>query len=168
MNEEVKGNETAVEAVEGTEVVEAATTEKGAGVQGKEQQKAEKKYTDEDVDRIIARKIAAERKRMQKLFNEEQQESDLEKRERAVLLRELKADAKDALISEGLPSSLAGLLNYNSKEELEQSMQEVSGVFKEAVSHEVKNRLRGETPRTGHGSINAEKALYNAFKRGAQ
>ncbi len=42
----------------------------------------EKKYTDEDVDRIIAKKIAAERKRMSKLFNDEQQESELDKREK--------------------------------------------------------------------------------------
>ncbi|SCI20215.1 Uncharacterised protein [uncultured Ruminococcus sp.] len=151
------------------ESVEDVTTEKTAEVQGGEKQEAEKKYTDEDVDRIIARKIAAERKRMSKLFNEEQQESELEKRERAVLLRELKADAKDMLISEGLPSSLAGLLNYSSKEELSQSMAEVSAIFREAVQQGVKEKLRGETPRKGTGvSLNAEKALANAFKPGAR
>ena len=124
------------------ESVEDVTTEKTAEVQGGEKQEAEKKYTDEDVDRIIARKIAAERKRMSKLFNEERQESELEKRERAVLLRELKADAKDMLISEGLPSSLAGLLNYSSKEELSQSMAEVSAIFREAVQQGIKEKLK--------------------------
>lgn len=151
------------------ESVEDVTTEKTAEVQDEEKQSPAKKYTDEDVDRIIARKIAAERKRMSKLFNEEQQESELEKRERAVLLRELKADAKDMLISEGLPSSLAGLLNYGSKEELNQSMTEVSAIFREAVQQGIKEKLRGEPPRKGTGvSLNAEKALANAFKPGAR
>ncbi len=151
------------------ESVEDVTTEKTAEVQDEEKQSPAKKYTDEDVDRIIARKIAAERKRMSKLFNEEQQESELEKRERAVLLRELKADAKDMLISEGLPSSLAGLLNYSSKEELSQSMAEVSAIFREAVQQGIKEKLKGEIPRKGTGiSLNAEKALANAFKPGAR
>lgn len=158
MIEEIKGDEVA-------ESVEVATTEKNADVQGEEKQKMEKKYTDADVDRIISKKIAAERKRMQKLFNEEQQESELEKRERAVLLREMKADAKDTLIERGLPSSLAGLLNYSDKETLENSLNEVGKIFNAAVEQSVKSRLRGETPRRGSSvGDSKEQALHNAFK----
>ena len=96
---QMMGNEVA-------ESVEDVTTEKKTEAQGEEQaaQKApEKKYTDEEVDKIIARKIAAERKRMSKLFADEQQVTEIEQRERNVLLRELKADAKDALIDQGAP-----------------------------------------------------------------
>lgn len=38
------------------EAVGAAPTEETAGSQGEEQKEAEKKYTDEDVDRIISKK----------------------------------------------------------------------------------------------------------------
>lgn len=158
MSEEIKGNEVA-------EVVEAATTEENAGVQGEEKQEAEKKYTDQDLDRIISKRISAERKRMQKLFNEEQQESELEKRERAVLLRELKADAKDTLIERGLPSSLAGLLDYSDKESLDSSLDEVGRIFNAAVEQGVKARLKGEPPRKGSIIGNSkEQALHDAFK----
>lgn len=163
MYEEIKGNEVA-------EVVEAAPTKEIAGDQSKETQAeekatAEKKYTDADLDRIIAKKIAAERKRISKLFNEEQQVSEIEQRERNVLLRELKADAKDSLIEQGLPSSLAGLLDYSDKETLERSITEVGTLFKEAVDKGVKDRLRGSTPRTGYSGIGSkEEALHKAFR----
>lgn len=138
--------EMGMEITEETDV--PAVGEKGTD-QGKEQAVPEKKYTDDDVDKIIARKIAAERKRMTKLFNEEQQESELEIRERNVLKRELMADAKDTLIGRNLPSSLATLLNYESKETLEHSIEEVSKIFQEAVQQGVTNALRGKVPRTG-------------------
>ena len=161
MSEEIKGNEV-------VEVVEAATTEEVAGRQSNEAQaeeKAAKKYTDADLDRIIAKKIAAERKRMAKLFNEEQQVNEIEQREKKVLLRELKADAKDHLIEQGLPSSLVGLLDYSDKEALERSIAEVGAVFKNAVEQGIKDRLRGSTPRASFGSTGSkEEALHNAFR----
>lgn len=142
MGEEM--NKTAVENVE------AATTEEQAGTPDTVKEEApEKKYTDADLDRIIARKIAAERKRMSKMFNDEQQ-SELEERERNVLRRELKADAKDALIESGLPTSLADILKYDSKEEYESSLKTVTSAFREIVRQSVKDSLRGQTPRRGN------------------
>lgn len=145
--------------------VNAAGTEEQAGAQSSETIETpaqEKKYTDADVDKIIARKIAAERKKMSKLFNEEQQESEIEKRERNVLIRELKADAKDLLIAEGLPSSLASILAYETKEDFDASYKEVTKIFKEAVQREIKARLRGETPRKGYG-VSGDEAIRDAF-----
>lgn len=134
------------------ENVEAATTEEQAGTLDTVGEEApEKKYTDADLDRIIARKIAAERKRMSKMFNDEQQ-NELEERERNVLRRELKADAKDALIQEGLPASLADILKYDSKEEYESSLKTVTAAFREIVRQAVKDSLRGQTPRRGNPS----------------
>ena len=131
---------------EGTEEAQAAGAEEQAGAQGEHetegQEQPEKKYTDADVDRIIAKKIAAERKRMQKLFDGEQQESELEIRERNVLRRELMADAKDALVDMGLPSSLAKIMDYTDKESFDKSFKEVTGIFGEAVTQGVKNKLR--------------------------
>ena len=144
------------------ESAEAAGTEEQAGVQSEQKQEPEKKYTDADVDRIIAKKIAAERQRMSKLFNAEQQESEIEKRERNVLIRELKADAKDALIADGLPHSLSNLLSYDSKEDLERSYKEITEIFKASVEQGVKDRLKGSVPKAGYG-FSGDTALRNAF-----
>ena len=154
------GEELKKDMVEGVE--EAASTEEVAGVQSEQKQEPEKKYTDADVDRIIAKKIAAERQRMLKAFNAEQQESEIEKRERNVLIRELKADAKDALIADGLPSSLANLLSYESKEDFDKSYKEITEIFVAAVQQGIKDRLRNPVPTRGYVS-SGDAALKNAF-----
>ena len=153
---------------EGAEEVQAAGMEEQAGEQGEQgaegQEHQEKKYTDADVDRIIAKKIAAERKRMQKLFEGEQQESELEKRERDVTRRELMADVKDRLIADGLPSSLASIMDYSDKEANEKSYQDVSGIFREALQQAFVQRLSGKPPRVGTGGGTSQQmAIANAF-----
>lgn len=140
----------------------------GSG-EGELGQEPEKKYTDKDLDRIIAKKIAAERKRMTKLFNDDQQESDLDKRERDVLRRELRADAKERLASEGLPVALADLINYSDKEESEKSLDEVTATFRAAVAQGVKDALKGNAPRVSTGGRVTESDLIrSAFARNAR
>ena len=84
---------------------------------------------------------------MRKIFEEEQQENELEARERKILTRELQADAKDKLISEGLPYTLASLMSYEDKERFEESYKEVTTIFREAVQRGIKDVLRGPTPK---------------------
>lgn len=164
MNEEMNNM-----SAEGAEDAQAASAEEQAGTQGEQseegQEQPEKKYTDADVDRIIAKKIAAERKRMQRLFEDEQQESEIEKRERDVTRRELMADAKDSLFNDGLPSSLAQILDYSNEDSYKKSYEEVSGIFREAMQQEYKRRFSGTAPRVGTSSreLNREKALAEAF-----
>lgn len=147
----------------------ASAAEDQEGAQGEPGQEPEKKYTDKDLDRIIAKKIAAERKRMTKLFNDDQQESDLDKRERDVLRRELRADAKERLASEGLPVALADLINYSDKEESEKSLDEVTATFRAAVAQGVKDALKGNAPRVNTGSRATESDLIrSAFARNAR
>ena len=148
------------------EEVGAANTEEQAGAQGDEGQEPveqAKKYTDADVDKIIAKKIAKERERLHKLFVEDQQESELEIRERKVLERELKADAKDALIQQGVPSSLAGLMDYSSRENMESSMEEVIKIFRASVRDGIGNALRGQTPRAGTPVCQSNDGIRDAF-----
>lgn len=145
-----------VEMLEGgeqaTEETQATGVEEQAGNQGnKGQQEPEKKYTDEDLDRIIAKKIAAERKRMQRVFNEEQQENEIEIRERNVLKRELMADAKDRLVEHGLPYTLSNLMSYEDKDAFEKSYQEVTGIFIKAVQRGVTDALKGNPPKVSTG-----------------
>lgn len=147
----------------------ASAAEDQEGTQGEPGQEPEKKYTDKDLDRIIAKKIAAERKRMTKLFNDDQQESDLDKRERDVLRRELRADAKERLASEGLPVALADLINYSDKEESEKSLDEVTATFRAAVAQGVKDALKGNAPRVSTGGRVTESDLIrSAFARNAR
>lgn len=140
----------------GVEETEASTVEEKEDSPGEksspkiEQSKhQEQKYTDEDVNRIVAKKIAAERKRMRKLFEEEQHESDLEKREKAVLRRELVAEAKERLVDEKMPVSLANMFNYNSKEEFEESYKSATEAFNECIREKWKEILKGRTPKGG-------------------
>lgn len=151
----------------------ASAAEDQEGTQGDQsgsgEGEPEKRYTDKDLDRIIAKKIAAERKRMTKLFNDDQQESDLDKRERDVLRRELRADAKERLASEGLPVALADLINYSDKEESEKSLDEVTATFRAAVAQGVKDALKGNAPRVSTGGRATESDLIrSAFARNAR
>lgn len=149
MNEEMMDQST-----ENVESADVPAAEESGSVQSEQnEQKPEKKYTDADVDRIIAKKIAAERNRMQKLFNEGQQENELEKRERNVLRRELVADAKEALLKDDLPPSLADIMNYNSQEEFEESYRIISGAFREIIHREAKRRFAGSAPKVSTGQM---------------
>ncbi len=155
------GEELLNQGTEGIEGAGASTAEDQEGAQGNQEgqhSEPEKKYTDADVDRIIAKKIAAERQRMQKLFTEEQQVSELETREREVLKRELKADAMDALIADGMPSSLATLMDYR-RQNFEKSYAEVTDVFRRALGAEFKRQLSGPAPRVGINDSSSKGAM---------
>lgn len=124
------------------ERVEAAETV------GSAENQAEKKYTDADVDRIIASKLAREREKFSKQQEAEQQESDFEKRERELIIRELKADARDALDAKGLPTCLSKVLRYDSKEAYEESMVAIEEVAEEMERRFEIKRATGVTPKT--------------------
>lgn len=157
MSEDVKN-------IEATEDVEAATTDKEQdnGDDTEREEYQEKKYTDEDVNKIVAKKLKRERERLRKAFDDEQQENEIEKRERDVLKRELKADAKDMLVEEGLPYTLAGLMDYEDKEAFDKSYKEVTSIFREAVQRGVKDVLKGNAPRASTG--NMKDPIKEAFK----
>lgn len=86
---------------------------------------------------------------------------DLEAREKDLLARELKLDAKDMLKKADMPIELVGVLNLNSKEELENSFNVLKGCFKEALEKAINNKLRGTlTPINGFSGIQS-----NLFKQ---
>lgn len=149
-----------------TKNVGAADTGEPAGTQELESnQEQPKKYTDAEVDKIIARKIAAERKRVAKLVEAEQQESDLERREKELMIRELKADAKDELTEKGLPLCIANILNYDSKEAYEQSMETAQHFVAELHEAWEIKRATGKTPLNYiNPSGSRADAIRNAFR----
>ena len=157
MSEEMKNNEVA----ENVESTDAGTT---VDDHAADQRRQEKKYTDDDVDKIVAKKINRERERLNKLLNEEQQISELEQRERNVYLRELKADAKDALIERGLPYELASVLDYTDEDAMNKSIESIEAVFNNAVQRAVTDKLRGNVPTRGNPVGNQDQAIKNAFR----
>ena len=86
------------------------------------------------------------------------------KRERDVLKRELRADAKDTLTRQGLPSTLADLIDYSDKESSEQSLENVISIFREATAQGIKNALRGNVPRVGT-SLSGKDPIADAFAK---
>ncbi len=151
--------------MENMEEVEATATEETVEAQDQEQENENKpvpRYTDEDVNKIVKKRLAKERERLSRMFNEEQQVSELDEREKAILKRELKADAKDRLVDDGLPSSLANLLTYDDEDSFERSYKEVSEIFGEAISRHVAKVLNHGTPKTG--AYSKADPLKGAFK----
>lgn len=150
---------------------DSAGADEGGADQGQQeqQQAAERKYTDADVDRIVAKHIAAERKRAAKALEGEQQLSDIEKRERDVLRRELTVDAKEKLSADGFDTRLADLLDYSSAEAMQGSYTRVTGLVSEIaqgladVIVEKERRAFGHTPKNYHEKNQGASDIAQAF-----
>lgn len=128
----------------GTPEVENEPKEKPVDAQGK-------KYSDEDLDRILAGKIARERRKLTESISS-QLAAELDERERNILKRELRADAQDKLIADRLPPALAECLNYEDKEAFDKSYSSIVKAFQDALAEGVRDALRGNTPRAIRGS----------------
>lgn len=122
------------------------TEEQKTGQQESRQGKDEKTFTTEEVNEIVQRRLAREREKLSKAFQEGTKESDLEERERRILKRELRADALETLAENRMPAGLADLVNYDSKEDCEKSLKVVSTVFNQAVNEAVRGKARQSTP----------------------
>lgn len=122
------------------------TEEQKTGQQESRQGKDEKTFTTEEVNEIVQRRLAREREKLSKAFQEGTKESDLEERERKILRRELRADVLETLAENRMPAGLADLVNYDSKEDCEKSLKVVSAVFNQAVNEAVRGKARQSTP----------------------
>ena len=122
--------------------------EQNAGDQ-QDQQNNERTFSQEEVNEIVQKRLAKERERLSKVFQEEKQLSELEEREQNILKRELKADAIEALSKRGFPARLADLLDYSSEENLESSLNEVTEIFSAALGERLKPFARQKTPLEG-------------------
>lgn len=136
---------------------------------GADQHEEERRFTQDEVNDIVQKRLAKERERLSKIFQEEKQISELEERERNILKRELRADAVEELNKRSLPARLADLLDYSSEENFNSSMAEVTAVFKSALGERLKPYARQSTPFEGMGgsgmnTYNAEQAaIKKAF-----
>ncbi len=128
--------------------------------------KSARTYTEEEVNNIIKSRISRERKRAARLQAEGSPERQLEEREKNILKRELKADAKDSLIEAGLPTGIADLLRYDSEDSFEDSYAKVTAFFQKeiekAAADAERGHSKGKTPKAV-GGVSPDASLRRAF-----
>lgn len=146
--------------------------------------KAEAKYTDEDVDKIIARKVAEMEKKKQREMDEAKKLAEMNAQQKAEYERDqLRKELddykhKDAIsemtktarkmLSDGgisINDELLAMMVTTDAKETKAAIDGFSKAFTEAVEKAVKERLKGEPPRKGAGGVAAmTKAQIMAIK----
>ena len=126
-----------------------------------------KTFTQDEVNQIVQRRLAEERKRFKPLIDSSEDDvKSLLEREKEVTRREIELEAKERLQREGLPVDLMASFNLNSRGEFEDSYSHITSVFKPvleiAVRDEINKRLRGELPKAARANIDVD-PIRNAF-----
>ena len=82
-------------------------------------------------------------------YAEEKRIAELEKREKDITTRELRAQAYETLAEKNLPKELVDILNYSDAEQCNKSIESVEKAFQSAVEKAVNDKLRGGNPPKG-------------------
>lgn len=144
-------------------------------------QSAEKTFTQDELNRILADRLKSEQKRWEKKAADEKAEAErvakmtadekakheqakrereFAEREAALARKERTAQARDLLSERGMPSALLGAVDVSSDEAVQPSVEALAKAFSEAVSAEVSKKLAGAPPKTG------EPARTDPFREG--
>ena len=136
-------------------------------------QPAEKTFTQDELNKILADRLKSEQKRWEKKAADEKAEAERvakmtadekakheqEKREREFAEREAElsrkertATARDLLAEKGAPAALIGAVDVSSDEAVTLSVEAVVKAFNEAVSAEVAKKLAGAPPKSGNSA----------------
>lgn len=134
----------------------------------------DKKYTDEDVDRILGRKFAEWEKKQQKKVDEakklaemnaqekaeykaSQLEKELNEYKRKDAISDMSKEARKMLKEEGINISdeLLGFLVNEDAEKTKAAVNSFTTLFQEAVQSEIKEKLKGKPPKKGNGGNSA-------------
>ena len=92
-------------------------------------------------------------------YMQQKREKKLTDREAAITRKELMAEAKNTLASDGLPQELAEVLDYSDADTCKKSMEKVKEVFQRAVETAVEEKLKGGKPPKKAPGGDAQKAL---------
>ena len=137
----------------------------------------EKKYSDDDLDRIIKGKKAEWQKSLEKEveatkaaereaaklekmnaqqkveYERDQLKKELDELKKQNSIAEMSKTARKMLADDGIniTDDLLAMIVNTDAEETKAAVDGFSSLFKEAVENAVKDRLRGETPKTGTG-----------------
>lgn len=117
---------------------------------------SDKKFTQKEVDEIVSEKIS-EAEKLAKMnaeqkakYAQEKLEKELAKREAAITKRELTATAKEILTGKGLPAELADIVDTSSADACTASIESIEKAFSAAVQRAVNDRLKSNPPKTGN------------------
>lgn len=97
----------------------------------------------------------AEHERQQAEAAAQERENALSQREAEITRRELRADALDKLAARELPRELADLLNYESADACDESIESVEKVFRAAVQAGIDERIKASAAPLKHGGEKA-------------
>ena len=106
-----------------------------------------------------AEKLAKMTKEEKAQYMQQKREKELTDREAAITRKELMAEAKNTLASDGLPQELAEVLDYSDADTCKKSMEKVKEVFQRAVETAVEEKLKGCKPPKKAPGGDAQKAL---------
>ena len=106
-----------------------------------------------------AEKLAKMTKEEKAQYMQQKREKELTDREAAITRKELMAEAKNNLASDGLPQELAEVLDYSDADTCKKSMEKVKEVFQRAVETAVEEKLKGGKPPKKAPGGAAQKAL---------
>lgn len=148
-----------------------------------ETNQSEKTFTQKDVDKLIQERVAREQAKWEKKVQDERteaeklakmnadqkaeyekqkREDELAKREKDITTRELRATAYETLAEKNLPKELVDILNCESAETCNKSIEAVEKAFQSAVEKAVNDKLRGgNPPKGGQGSNNQSTFGFN-------
>lgn len=126
--------------------------------------------TQEQINTAVqeALKVSKMTKEEQAQHEAQKKADELAKREAAILERELKASAKEKLIADNYPVSLAEIINYTDEDSVNASIEVIEKAFQSSVQTSVDEKLKGGKPMQKAGDNNAtlEQQIENAMKRG--
>ena len=142
----------------------------------KQTETSEKTFTQKDVDKLIQDRLAREQSKWEKRVQDERTEAEklakmnaeqkakyeedkriaeLERREKEITTRELRAQAYETLAEKNLPKELIGTLNFESAETCNASIEALEKSFQSAVEKAVNEKLRGgDPPKSSQGNNN--------------
>ena len=106
-----------------------------------------------------AEKLAKMTKEEKAQYMQQKREKELTDREAAITRKEMMAEAKNTLASDGLPQELAEVLDYSDADTCTKSMEKVKEVFQRAVETAVEEKLKGGKPPKKAPGGDAQKAL---------
>jgi hypothetical protein len=158
---------------------------KAAADTGKEKPaEPEKKYTDDDVDRIVKNRLAREREQAKKEKEEaeklaemnaqqkaeykaQQLEKELAEYKRKDALSEMSKVARKMLTEENINISddLLSMMVTTDAQQTKQNVDTFAKMYKESVEAAVKARLKGETPRAGSGASTPVSEIEKRIKK---
>ena len=166
-----------------TEVVETET------VDNPETTEADKTFTQDELDHIVQERVKravakaqkdaedkikqaqSEGERLAKLTKDERAKeeeakrlADLEAREKAIAVKELRIETQSLLSDEGLPIEFLDVVMADTAESVKENIASIRKVFDEAVEKRVNERLTQDRPRRGATAGAMSKAEILAVK----